>query len=499
MELTLIANLLDNKFSQLHINNFYTQAKNLIEQPFDFVVFTTQDELDDINGTNKKDGFIQGIKFHVPKYGKEWIEIDLINHTKKNGISFFVTPNVLLNDPSSLLTYRSSGIDKCILQDGNVSYYIHNNKIVQNMKQKWDKEEPDLTFYNYEFSQEFQVNEVPKLPFLNSQNKDYPVNLDDAIVTFPYWYTHRVDSYIESCYNRAIDLYPFLPVQVELEINGFDHTEVTKIFNHEYLVKSRMNKIVFSNNVTEPSLCEDFYEISEYFLVDGNVSVDVVSDLDTFDEFWWGSVGILYKNMGNITATIDSIDSEKFPRQLANAKAIIKSGARVFWQYTRSTQSDDDIEVARELSRKHNFSGFTFIEEKIQDDYVEPEKIKVVELPDYRLIELETIQTKPKEPDYVEATVKFKKQVRCKAKIQNECYIDKRGNVFPCVYTAREILEADTNPYEDTDIMYDWNMNNCKSNDLEEVLTNSFFKSYFNNKLKLDPSSICHTKCGVCL
>ena len=31
MELTLIANLLDSKYSQIHINNFYTQAKNLIE------------------------------------------------------------------------------------------------------------------------------------------------------------------------------------------------------------------------------------------------------------------------------------------------------------------------------------------------------------------------------------------------------------------------------------------------------------------------------------
>ena len=74
---------------------------------------------------------------------------------------------------------------------------------------------------------------------------------------------------------------------------------------------------------------------------------------------------------------------------------------------------------------------------------------------------------------------------------------NKEGNVFPCVFTAKNILVAKINPYEETDILYDWKSNNCKVHGLKKIFTNKFFTSYFTNKLKLDPSLICNKKCGV--
>ena len=113
---TLIANHLDSNYSQTHINNFYTQAKKLIQEPFEFIVFTTDDEMKLLETTKKKEGYIEGIQFHVPKYGKDWIEIDLIQHTKRGEKSFFITPNVILNDPKNIFNYiPSGGIEKLIL------------------------------------------------------------------------------------------------------------------------------------------------------------------------------------------------------------------------------------------------------------------------------------------------------------------------------------------------------------------------------------------------
>ena len=43
---TIIANQLDNNYSQVQINALYTQCKKLIEDPFDFVVFVKDDEMD---------------------------------------------------------------------------------------------------------------------------------------------------------------------------------------------------------------------------------------------------------------------------------------------------------------------------------------------------------------------------------------------------------------------------------------------------------------------
>lgn len=497
MELTLIANLLDTKYTQVQVNNFYTQAKNLIKDPFEFVVFTTQEELDEMVETNKIKGYAMPFKIHVPKYGHEWLEIDLIQHTPKDGVSLFVTPNILLNNPEKILEYKTAGIDKCIMQDGNVAYFINNNKFVRNVLQKWEREENDLTFYNHEFKQEFQVNEMDNLPFLNSKNKEYPVSLDDPIVAFPFWYTHKVDSYIESCYNRSTDLYPYLPRALEIEICGFSIEEIKNIFTEDYTNLARMSKIVLSNDEEEPTNCKDFYDICEYLMETRNISIDLLTDLTNFDKYWWGTVGILFKNMGNITVTINDIYNREIEKQMSNAEALLQSGARVFWQYTRTTQTDEDIEKAKALSKKHKFSGFNFIENKVE------EKINVVQveekedLPDYKLIELETIKLRQKDAEYLDVKIKFDKQVRCLAKIENKAYIDKEGNVFPCVFTAKNILVAKINPYEETDILYDWKSNNCKATGLKKIFTNKFFTSYFTNKLKLDPSLICNKKCGV--
>ena len=62
---TIIANQLDNNYSQVQINALYTQCKKLIEDPFDFVVFVQDDEMDLLMSTKKMDGYIEGIEFHV--------------------------------------------------------------------------------------------------------------------------------------------------------------------------------------------------------------------------------------------------------------------------------------------------------------------------------------------------------------------------------------------------------------------------------------------------
>ena len=107
---TLIANQLDNNYSQTQINAFYTQAKKLIEDPFDFIVFVQKEEMDLLESSKKKDGYLDGINFHVPKYGLDWLEIDIMQHTHSNNRCLFVTPNILLNsikDIETCLLYTS--------------------------------------------------------------------------------------------------------------------------------------------------------------------------------------------------------------------------------------------------------------------------------------------------------------------------------------------------------------------------------------------------------
>ena len=101
---TIIANQLDNNYSQVQINALYTQCKKLIEDPFDFVVFVQDDEMDLLMSTKKMDGYIEGIEFHVPKYGLDWLEIDLMRYTKPKSSSLFITPNTIITVSYTHLT-----------------------------------------------------------------------------------------------------------------------------------------------------------------------------------------------------------------------------------------------------------------------------------------------------------------------------------------------------------------------------------------------------------
>ena len=128
---TLIANQLDNNYSQTQINAFYTQAKKLIEDPFEFIVFVQDKEYDLLMDTKKKDGYLDDIQFHVPKYGLDWIEVDIMQLTKPKSCSLFITPNVLLNNISVIETYKSN--KKLRLQDGNLAYFIYRNNKIENI------------------------------------------------------------------------------------------------------------------------------------------------------------------------------------------------------------------------------------------------------------------------------------------------------------------------------------------------------------------------------
>mgnify|MGYP003299083678 CR=1 FL=1 len=126
---TIIANQLDNNYSQVQINALYTQCKKLIEDPFDFVVFVQDDEMDLLMSTKKMDGYIEGIEFHVPKYGLDWLEIDIMKHTKPNSRSLFITPNTIINNIEDIDIYKAN--KRVRLQDGNLAYFIFRNDNVE--------------------------------------------------------------------------------------------------------------------------------------------------------------------------------------------------------------------------------------------------------------------------------------------------------------------------------------------------------------------------------
>ena len=202
---TLIANQLDNNYSQTQINAFYTQAKKLIEDPFDFIVFVQDEEMELLKSTRKMDGYLDGISFHVPKYGLDWLEIDVMQHTHPNSACLFVTPNILINSIQDIETYKAN--KKIRLQDGNLCYFIYRNDKIEKILEEWDNNEDDL-LYNFDAFHEKFLIEEGTLPFLQDSTATYPETLDGKVVALPHWYEDFTPAQIAIMYNKETDLYP---------------------------------------------------------------------------------------------------------------------------------------------------------------------------------------------------------------------------------------------------------------------------------------------------
>ena len=494
---TIIANQLDNNYSQVQINALYTQVKNLCVDPFDFYVFTNDDEYKILETTRKKEGYIDGITFHVPKYGKDWLEIDIMQHTKPGGHTLFITPNCIINNIQDIDNYKSN--KKILLEDGNLGYFVYRNDKVEAILKEWDKSEDDL-LYNYDiFSEKFLIEEGT-IPFLQDSTASYPEKTDGNIVALPFWYEDFTEEQLDRMYNKETDLYPYLPERVEINpISGDDYLTLEQIedtFTKDFIEKSKLKRIHFKGTDKDPTLNPELFDIAHFFMSRWGIGgCDITTDGKSNEPIWWSNLGLMFLEAGNITFNINTGNPDK--RILQNAKALIDSGCRVFWNYVHTNQLDSDIQKAKKISQQYNFYGFIY-DNQISKEEIVIDKKEKPDMPDYKLIELETLQTRKKDDIYKERTIKFSPHVKCEGKVNNSFYLNSKGNVFPCKHVALNLTTAYNSPEHKTELLYSWDKNNINEHTLEEIFTNDFFKGYFNNLLKLNPAIIHNEQGGLC-
>ena len=494
---TIIANQLDNRYSQKQINALYTQCKKLIIDPFDFIVFVQEEEMELLESTKKKDGYIDGITFHVPKYGLDWLEIDIMQKTKPNSSSLFITPNTILNSIGDIETYKTN--KRVRLQDGNLCYFIFRNKRVEKILEEWEESEEELLYEYDAFDNKFLIEEGT-LPFLQDSTAVYPETTNESIVALAHWYDDFTEEQIDIMYNKETDLYPWLPEKVEIEpINEqgeyISIDDIEKAFPFSYIDRSKLKRVTIKGLTGEPTDNPDLFDIMYFFINRWYVGVDLVTDGKNNDFVWWRNTAETLKELGNITFRINTGNPDQIV--LDNAKILLENGCRVFWNYTHTNQLDSDIQKAKKLAKQYMFSGFIY-----DGDLPEEEK-SVIEtskpdMPDYKLIELETLKTLKKDDIYKERTIKFSPHVKCEGKVNNQFYLSETGNVFPCKHVALNVITANNSPEHKTELLYSLDKNNIKEYTLEEIFTNDFFKGYCNNLLKLNPAVIHNEQGGIC-
>jgi hypothetical protein len=114
------------------------------------------------------------------------------------------------------------------------------------------------------------------------------------------------------------------------------------------------------------------------------------------------------------------------------------------------------------------------------------------------LITRENIKTFKQKEEYRNITKEENWVIDCEARNENMAYINAKGQVFPCSYIARDILENRLYPLHPIDYPYNPKYNNAKSFLLKDIVYNADFECY-NDSLKKDPLKICKETCGRCV
>jgi hypothetical protein len=122
------------------------------------------------------------------------------------------------------------------------------------------------------------------------------------------------------------------------------------------------------------------------------------------------------------------------------------------------------------------------------------EKINISE----KLVTRENIESFKQTFEYRNTDKNEKWIIDCEARNDNSIYVNAKGQVFPCSYIARDVLENRLYPLHPIDYPYNPKYNNAKSFSLKDIVYNDNFE-YYNESLKRDHLKICKVTCGRCV
>lgn len=187
---------------------------------------------------------------------------------------------------------------------------------------------------------------------------------------------------------------------------------------------SRLTHVFMCGNYGDPILCDEIYDICDYFK-DYDLNIDTNGSIRSSD--WWGKLGKLFANTNSrVTFALDGLKDTNsiyrigtdWDKIMDNVKSYISAGGNAGWQFLIFDHNKDQVEEARELSKSLGFKTFKL---KRAIRRTNDTSIKFV---NSGWASLENVYKK-------------KKEVICRASKNNKTYkfyISCDGDVLPCCH-----------------------------------------------------------------
>ena len=274
--------------------------------------------------------------------------------------------------------------------------------------------------------------------------------------------------------------------------NELSITEIRNIFDNRFFEKFNLNRINFCGNISDPITSMDLCSTIEY-LKPHCKRIDIATNGSLRTPKYFKNLANILKDIDHrVTFALDGLEdthsyyriNTNFNKVIQNAKAFIDAGGNARWQFIIFKHNKHQIDTAKKMSKELGFNEFVSIRTQRfarADEWTFIHKNKKYKL---------------EEPDK-SLSFEVSGDVKCKAKKDNEFYLDYQGNVHMCCYLGGSYLKKRFDQNEDAILeWYDDKENNAIENDLSDILLKSEFFQHLQNSWSVLPSTSCKRFCS---
>ena len=226
------------------------------------------------------------------------------------------------------------------------------------------------------------------------------------------------------------------PMCVRTNPNGLGETDVVvrTELTYEDLKEfpKEWNHINYCGNYGDPLLAKDLLKILKHF--EGSHQLIHTNGSLRNEEFWKELAQI--KNL-KVMFGIDGANTishskyrvnTSFEKILKNAKVFNSAGGHSIWQMILFEHNQNEVEDAKKIAKQYGFKRFETLKSRRffeKESFTYSYKGDIIELRPSSNMEIGE-----------------EKPIVCKAKVDEEIYIDAQGYVWPCCYVTKEKLMA---------------------------------------------------------
>lgn len=242
------------------------------------------------------------------------------------------------------------------------------------------------------------------------------------------------------------------------------------IFNTETLLV--LKHIIYCGCYGDPMLHNNMIDMIEYSLsVNPKLKISVNTNGGARNTDWWIRLGTVLKDANHVVVFgIDGLENTHhlyrigttYERVIANAQALISTGANVHWQFILFEHNEHQVDEARKRSVELGFNNFTLIDTY---RFVITDEFDVYDRNNHITHTLK----KSKQSNIKEFKIDWIKNykeilnntvVDCEAKRIKGIYIDVFYHLYPCCYIAGSIYNSsrynDPLPGPDEEVKVAW-------------------------------------------